>query len=191
MRKYYFDLQLFADEPGGDPVGGSEKKGGNGGHGGNAGYTYEQLEEIASSRSERASRSALADFFRKQGMDEDEITTAINDYKLKKQQSQPDIARITKERDEALEKLKERDNMDLLLKKGVKSNDLDYVAFKVKSLVDDKTSFEKAAEKWLKENPKFTGAGYRVVNSSVSGNDQDADRGNGDINSRIRAAARR
>ncbi len=189
MRKYYFDLQLFADELGNDSEGGSEKKGGNGGR--NAGYTYEQLEEIASSRAERASRSALADFFRKQGMSEDEITTAINDYKQKKQQNQPDIAKITQERDDAIKRLEERDQIELLRNKGVSQDDLDYVAFKVRACVDDKTTFEKAAEKWLKENPRFTKSGYRVVSSSTSGNDQDADRGNGDINSRIRAAARK
>ena len=191
MTKYYYDLQLFAEDN--EPSDGADKHGknGNGSHGGNAGYTYEQLEEIASSRAERASRSALADFFRKQGMSEDEITTAINDYKQKKQQNQPDVTKITQERDDALKKLEERDQWDFLRSKGVKQDDLDYVVFKVKGLVDDKTSFEKAAEKWLKENPKFIGTGYRVVSSSLSGNDQDTSGVNGDINSRIRAAARK
>ncbi len=47
--------------------------------------------------------------------------------------------------------------------KGVKTDDLDYVTFKVSKMVNDKTTFEKAAEKYLKENPKYTGSGtYRV-----------------------------
>ena len=163
----------------------------NGGHG-SAGYTYEQLEEVATSRAERASRAALADFFRKQGMSEEEITTAINDYKTKKQASQPDVAKLTKERDDALRKLQERDNMELLRSKGVPQDYLEFAAFKINALVDDKTTFEKAAEKWLKENPRYTGSGYHVASSSTSGNTQGSSgSSNASINDRIRAAARR
>ena len=150
MRRKLF-LQHFAE--GGDNGGaaGSGSKSGEGagaanGSQGSAGYTYEQLEEVATSRAERASRAALADFFRKQGMSEEEITTAINDYKAKKQASQPDVAKLTRERDDALKKLEERDNMELLRKKGVPQDYLEFAAFKIGALVDDKTTFEKAAE---------------------------------------------
>ena len=163
----------------------------NGGHG-SAGYTYEQLEEVATSRAERASRAALADFFRKQGMSEEEITTAINDYRTKKQASQPDVAKLTRERDEALKKLEERDNLELLRSKGVSQDYLEFAAFKINALVDDKTTFEKAAEKWLKENPRYTGSSYHVASSSAAGNTQGSAGGNNaSINDRIRAAARR
>lgn len=60
-------------------------------------------------------------------------------------------------------------------------------------MVDDKTTFEKAAEKFLKENPRYAGSGsYRIVDSSV-GNTSDGSGGNmnASINDRIRAAARR
>ena len=43
-------------------------------------------------------------------------------------------------------------NEKVLTSKGVKADDLDYVMFKVSKLVDDKTDFEKAADKFLKEN---------------------------------------
>lgn len=199
MKKRF--LQHFTDGAGGSggqggAAGSGSGSGGNagaanGGHG-SAGYTYEQLEEVATSRAERASRAALADFFRKQGMSEEEITTAINDYKTKKQASQPDVAKLTRERDEALKKLEERDNMELLRSKGVSQDYLEFAAFKINALVDDKTTFEKAAEKWLKENPRYTGSSYHVASSSAAGNTQGSAGGNNaSINDRIRAAARR
>ena len=120
------------------------------------------------------------------------LTTAINDYKTKKQASQPDVAKLTKERDDALRKLQERDNMELLRSKGVPQDYLEFAAFKINALVDDKTTFEKAAEKWLKENPRYTGSGYHVASSSTAGNTQGGSgSSNASINDRIRAAARR
>ena len=87
MKKRF--LQHFTDGAGGTGGQGGTAGSGSGSGGtagaaaggqGSAGYTYEQLEEVAASRAERASRAALADFFRKQGMSEEEITTAINDF---------------------------------------------------------------------------------------------------------------
>ena len=69
---------------------------------------------------------------------------------------------------------------------------LEFAAFKINALVDDKTTFEKAAEKWLKENPRYTGSGYHVASSSTAGNTQGGSgSSNASINDRIRAAARR
>ena len=65
--------------------------------------------------------------------------------------------------------------------------------FKVSKLVDDKTTFEKAAEKFLKENPRFVGGNsYRIADSSA-GNSSNGSGGNMNmsINDKIRAAARR
>ena len=61
---------------------------------GNAGatYSYEQAEEIANARAGKAERAALANYFRRQGMTEEEITTAISDFKAKRQASKPDVA---------------------------------------------------------------------------------------------------
>ena len=85
------------------------------------------------------------------------------------------------------------ENEKFLSGKGVKADDLDYVTFKISKMVDDKTTFEKAAEKFLKENPRYAGGGsYRIADSSV-GNASDGSGGNmnASINDRIRAAARR
>jgi hypothetical protein len=84
-------------------------------------------------------------------------------------------------------------NEKFLSGKGVKADDLDYVTYKVSKMVDDKTTFEKAAEKFLKENPRFAGGGsYRIADSSA-GNASNGAGGNmnASINDRIRAAARR
>ena len=43
--------------------------------------------------------------------------------------------------------------------------DMDYVAFKASQMMDDKTDFKQAAEKFLKENPRYAGQGYRVVST--------------------------
>ena len=165
---------------------------GNGSQSGNVGYTFEQAEEIANNRAEKASRAALASFYRQQGLSEEQITTAIADFKAKQKAQQPDVDTITRERDAAQKELQELKNEKILTGKGVKADDLDYVMFKVSKLVDDKTDFTKAAEKFLKENPKYTGAGtYRVSTSTGSDNQDTGGSVNMNINDRIRAAARR
>ena len=83
-------------------------------------------------------------------------------------------------------------NEKVLSSKGVKAEDMDYVLFKVNKLVDDKTDFAKAADKFLKENPRYTGTGtYRVSTSTGSDNQDTGGNMNMTINDRIRAAARR
>lgn len=195
MKKRYMNLQLFAD--GGE--GGSGGQSGNAGTGsgtqgstGNATYSYEQAEEIANARADRASRTALADFFRKQGMNEEQVTQAINDFKAKQKANQPDVSIVEKERDEARAELETMRNTNLLRDKGVKSEDMDYVLFKIQQRVTDKVDFKKAAEDFLKENPRFTGQGtYRVVTSTQSGGTGTAQNANDTINNAIRMAARR
>lgn len=193
MNKF-MNLRIF-DEGGAGAAGAAGGNGENGGNGnGNGGqnsrYTFEQAEEIANSRAERATRAALADFYRKQGLSEEQITTAIADFKAKQKAQQPDVAAITKERDDAQKELQQLKNEKALTAKGVKAADMDYVLFKVNQLVDDKTDFNKAAEKFLKENPRYTSAGtYRV--STSTGSDNQDQKGNASINDRIRAAMRR
>ena len=190
--KTIMNLQLF-DEGGQGGNGGQGGAGaGNSGQGGSAGYTYEQLEEIASSRAERAGRTALADFFRKQGMSEEQITAAISDYKEKQKASQPNVSAIEQERDQYKSQVEQMQNEKTLTSKGVKAEDIDYVMFKVSKLVDDKTDFAKAAEKFLKENPKYTGAGNYRVSTSIGTESKGAGGSiNGSINDAIRGAARR
>lgn len=175
MKRSYFDLQIFTDG-GGDGAGsggtgagtvgnGNGSQGNAGGASGGATYSYEQAEQIAEARAEHASRAALAKYFESQGMTQDEITAAIADFKAKKAASQPNVSAVEKERDDALAKVVEMENTNYLRDKGVKFDDLDYVLFKVSKKVDDKTDFKKAADTFLKENPRFTSQGYKVVST--------------------------
>lgn len=187
-KKTLMDLRLFDGGEGGSGGVGS----GSGSQGGNAGYTFEQAEEIANSRAEKATRAALADFYRKQGLSEAEITTAINEFKAKQKANQPDVEAIKRERDEAQNELQQYKNEKILTAKGVRTEDLDYVMFKVEKLVDDKTDFTKAAEKFLKDNPKYTGASsYRVTTSSKTDEQGTGGNMNSSINNAIRNAIKK
>lgn len=118
--RYRMNLQLFEDGGGA----GSGNQGGNAGTGnggqGSAGsasgahgtgtYTYEQLEEIAGARVERSERTALANFFRNQGMTESEVTQAINNFKAERAANQPNTAKLQKDLDDALAKVQQMEN---------------------------------------------------------------------------------
>lgn len=197
MRKKYFDLQFFADgggEGAGDGSTGASGSGNGsqsnaGGSSGGATYSYEQAEQIAEARADRATKAALSDYFKRQGMSEEEVTAALADFKAKKAASQPDVSAVEKERDEALAQVAEMKNTGYLRDKGVKLDDLDYVLFKVSKKVDDKTDFKKAADAFLKENPRFTGQGYKVVSTGKpDGGTGTAQTANDMINSSIRSA---
>ena len=195
MRKRFFDLQLFADsgEGGAGAAGACAGTAGNGNGGqsnaGGATYSYEQAEQIAQARADRAEKAALADFFKRQGMSEEEVTAALADFRQKKAAQQPNASAVEKERDAALAQVEEMKNTNYLRDKGVKPDDLDYVLFKVSKQVDDKTDFKKAADAFLKENPRFTGQGMKVVSTGKpdggSGTGQTV---NDSINASIRSA---
>ena len=195
MRNKIMNLHIF-DEGGDSGNTGNGNQGGNGGtgnsgQGGNVGYTFEQAEEITNSRAEKATRAALADFYRKQGLSEEQNTTAIADFKAKQKANQPDIDAITQERDTFKQELQQMKNEKVLSAKGVRSEDMDYVLFKINQLVDDKTDFAKAADKFLKENPRFGKGAYKVSTSTGSDNQNTGGSVNASINDRIRAAMRR
>lgn len=197
MKKRCFNLQLFADggESGAGAAGAGAGTAGNGnGSQGNAGnatatYSYEQAEQIAQARADRAEKAALADFFKRQGMSEDEVTAALADFKAKKAAQQPNVSAMERQRDEALAQVEEMKNTNYLRDRGVKADDLDYVLFKVGKQVDGKTDFKKAADAFLKENPRFTGQGMKVVSTGKpdggSGTTQTV---NDSINASIRSA---
>ena len=206
MKNKKMNLRLFEDGGGaGSGSQGSSAGAGDGSQNGNAGstsgaqqtgkYTYEQLEEIASSRAEKAGRSALADFFRKQGMTEAEITSAIRDFKEKKRASEPDIGKLERERDEAQNELKTYKQKELLKENGVESRYVDFVLFEVNKKVTDKVDFETALKAYIKENPQYSGGGYRVSQQRKSGTQSTAgntgNETNDYVNSMIRKAARR
>lgn len=207
MKKRMY-LQLFEDGAGA----GSAGQGGNAGTGDggqsrtadgasgahNTGtYTYEQLEEIANARVERSERTALANFFRSQGMTENEVTQAISDFKAQKVANQPNVTQLQKDLEAAQKENEQMKNEKLLSDKGVKAEDLDYVLFKVSKMVDDKTDFTKAVERFQKENPRFfscsrSGIGtYRVNTGSQSGGSTSTGNPNDDINAAIRRAVGR
>lgn len=205
MRKR-FNLQLFDD--GGQSGAGSGQGGaagtGDGGqassagnNGGGGSYSFQQAEEIANARAQRAEKAALASYFKQQGMSEDEVSKAIAAYKAQQAASRPNVDSITKERDDALAELAALKNSNALRAKGVREEDIDYVMFKVSALMqaDDKLDFEKAVAKYLKENPRFTtgGSTYKV-RTGTDGSGQGGSSGQGAndaINDAIRRAARR
>lgn len=191
--KHIMNLHLFDDEGNNGGNGGQGNAGsGNGGQGSTGGtFTYEQLDEIASSRADRASKAALKSYFQQQGLSEQEAAAAIEQYKKDKAARQPDASAIEKERDQYKAQLEERDNKDYLRDKNVRADDLDYVMFKAGQLVDDKTDFKKAADKFLKENPRYAGSGYRVSTSMPTGSEGSSESKNASINDAIRNAARR
>lgn len=189
-RSSRMNLQFFAD--GGEGSTGSQGSGSQGSGGQNsAGYTYEQLNEIANSRAETAGKAALEEFFRKQCMNEGDITAAISDYKAKRKASQPDVAAIESARDNALKEVEQLKNEKLLAGMKVRSDDVDYVMYKVGQLVTDKKDFKTAAEEFLKANPRYKeGGAYRMTSGSASTGDshEGAATGNEAINSMIRSA---
>ena len=199
MRKRMY-LQLFEDGTGAGSNGQGGNNAGNGnGNQGNAGetgnqatFSYAQAEEIAQARAERAERSALKSYFQQQGMSEDQVTQAIADYKAQQKKNQPNVTQMQQDLADARNEVQQMKNEKLLTAKGVKADDLDYVLYKVSKMTDEKTSFEKAADKYLKKNPRFTsGSGYRVSTSTGNTSNGSVENVNATINDAIRSAARR
>lgn len=189
--RHLMNLHLF-DEGADNGNGGQNNAGAGNGSQGNAGtFTYEQLDEIATSRADRATKAALKSYFQQQGLSEEEAAAAIEQYKKDKASRQPDASALEKERDQYKAQLEERDRKDYLRDKNVKAEDLDYVLFQVGKLVNDKTDFKKAADKYLKENPRFAGSGYKVSTSTQSGSEGSSGSRHSSINDAIRSAARR
>lgn len=186
-------LRLFDGSEGTSPEGNTAGTGNGGQQSAGVTYTFEQAEAYANARADRASRAALADFYRKQGLSEDEITTAINDFKEKQKAQQPDVSAIQKERDIAVQELSRYKNESVLRSKGVREEDMDYVLFKVGQKVTDKVDFKKAAETFLKENPRFAPpkGQYKIATSVQTGGTGGSKGNNDTINDAIRAAIRK
>lgn len=183
------NLQLFAD--GGE--GGTGAQGAAAGVGTQNGtYTYQQAEEIATARADRAEKSALKSFFQQQGMGEAEVQQAMADYKANKEKSKPDVSALEQERDAANKELAGLKNEKVLSGMKVRGEDIDYVLFKVNQIVTDKKDFKAAADEWLKENPRYReGGGYRVTtstNANGSGESTTTSNPNEAINNMIRSS---
>lgn len=202
--KKHFNLQIF-DDGGQSGAGAQGAQGGAAGTGtggqastgsNSGGYSFQQAEEIANARAERAEKAALSSYFKQQGMSEEEITQAIKDFKANKEKQKPNVDAITQERDKAVAELAAMKQTQALRAKGVRTEDLDYVQFKIGKLMDadDKLDFDKAMAKFLKENPRYSqsGGGYRVKTGTDSNQGNGSAHGdNASINDAIRRAARR
>lgn len=194
MRKKYMNLRLFDEGTGDVGSQGGTAGTGNGGQRSagatTATYSFEQAEEIANARAQRAEQAALKSYFQQQGMTEDEVRTALADYRANKEKHKPDVSALEKERDEANKKLQQYENEKALTAMKVRAEDLDYVMFKVGALVSDKKDFKTAAEEWLKENPRYKDGGtYRMSSGAAAAEgNKGSDTGNEAINNMIRGA---
>ena len=100
--KFPMNIQFFAEGSGegsGAGNGNQNNNAGNGNSNQNTGnnnqgttYTQEQLDGIVNNRIARAEQSALKSFFQQQGMSENEVTQAINNYKEQRAKNTPDVA---------------------------------------------------------------------------------------------------
>lgn len=187
-------LQMFADGEGDGSqgsTGGDPPTGGSGGGGPVPSYTYEQAEEIAQARAQKAEADALKGYFQKQGMSEAEVTQAIADFREKQKSRQPNVTAIEAERDEALKKIERYENEKTLAGMHVREEFLDYVLFKVSQLVTEKKDFKTAASEWIKENPRYASQGvYRVSTGAEGTQGGSAQTANEQINNAIRDAIR-
>ena len=189
IEKLFIDLTLFDGEA---PENGNKDPGGNKGGSTSGTFTYEQLEEIAASRVEHAEKAAIKNYLQRKGISEEEADTVFTQYKQRKEKDKPNVAAIEQERDTALKELEQLKNSSFLRNKGVKTEDIDYVLFKVGKLMDDKTDFTKAAEKFLKENPRFTRTGtYKVWAAGETESHGAGENTHNTTNDAIRSAARR
>lgn len=191
-NKYIMNLFIFDD---GDGANGSNGGNGNGSQevNRNAGatFTYEQLNEIASSRAERAERAALKNYFSQAGLSEAEAQAAFEKYKADKKAQQPNVSEIEKERDGYKAKYEEMMNTNFLRSKGVHDDEMEFVMFKISKNVTDKKDFKAAAEEFLKSNPRYTSSSYRMSGAAGSNNSGSSHSHGMSSNDAIRAAARR
>lgn len=91
-----------------------------------------------------------------------DVDRIINNRLARMKQDMETADQYRRERDDARRELEQYKNDAFLRSKGIRADDMDYVMFKVNKMIDDKTDFQQAAEKFLKENPRFTGPVYRV-----------------------------
>ncbi len=89
------NIQKFAE---GDPApnnNGGDNANQDGGNGSGAKtYTQEQLDSIVNERTGRATKSALASFFKQKGLSEDEANSAIATYLDNKAKNTPNVAEL-------------------------------------------------------------------------------------------------
>lgn len=132
-------------------------------------FTQAEVDELIGKRLARATR----------GMPTQEELTEFRSWKKDHQDGGDTLASLTSERDSAQSELEIARRENALLRKGVPADDVDYYVYKISKLVDDTTDFDKAAEKYFKENKRSvvrvdTGAklgrqsGEKTVNDTMN-----------------------
>lgn len=163
MKKRMIDLQIFAEDPASNP---DPKPNPNPAPSPQPALQidYEKLAQIVAGKQSVTEDSVLRGYFKQQGLSKEDADKAIAEFKDRQKQNDPAAKAI-----ELQKKVDQYEREKLLAKKNVRQEDYDYVIFKASQMVDDKTTFEKAVDKFLKENPRFTSAGGYRVDTSVSG----------------------
>lgn len=117
---------------------------------------------------------------------QDDVDRIVGNRLARMKQDLETSGTYRRERDEARQELERYKNEAFLKEKGVTDAYMDYVIFRAMQGVNENTSFHQAAEKFLKENPTFTGKGFRVVSTGISSNSNGS--GSGADDSDIRKA---
>lgn len=175
-------LQIFAD-------GGDGGEGSAGGAAQNSGSSsapvidYDKLAQLVAGKQSVAEDSVIKGYLKQQGLSQEEMAAAIASFKAEKAKNDP-----AKKNAELQAKIDQYEREKTLAAKNVRTEDYDYVIFKALQKVDDKTTFEKALDTFLKENPRFVkGKGdYRVDTGTGNTGNHKPQEGNSDINSIIR-----
>ena len=152
---------------------------------------YDKIQSMIDKGVQQKENAILKSYFEQQGMSEDEIKTAIGDYKSKKQtQAQEQAGELTKLQN-AYTELQSRLTNELLSKQafndcldlGVDKNTIPYVikSADFKDAIDDKGEVKadkvrEAVEQVLKDVPAFKGTSNddKGIKFGVSGEQDDA-----------------
>ena len=152
---------------------------------------YDKIQSMIDKGVQQKENAILKSYFEQQGMSEDEIKTAIGDYKSKKQtQAQEQAGELTKLQN-AYTELQSRLTNELLSKQafndcldlGVDKNTIPYVikSADFKDAIDDKGEIKadkvrEAVEQVLKDVPAFKGTSNddKGIKFGVSGEQDDA-----------------
>lgn len=105
-------------------------------------FTQKELDEIVETRLAKA----------RKGIPSKEELKQFNDWKEKQKTDAEKQAEREKENQKIVEERNNLKKENILLRKGVKENDLDYVLFKISKQEGD---FEENLDEFLKKNPKF------------------------------------
>lgn len=145
------NLQRFGE---GDNGGNQGSNSGN--NGGGMTYSFEQAEQIANERADRASKSALTNFFQQQGMTAEQAAEAFKDFKAKQEAQKPNVSAIEQQRDQALAELAGIKNKAVLTGLNVNPDFEDFLVHEISKNVTDKKDFEACAKEYLKDKPQYT-----------------------------------